>query len=181
MKPAHRSFTSARLRMRPQRVSDAAALHEAYGDVELMTWWSSGPHATVAETRDYLTARDLPSDWRGWTMVERDSGAVVGTLAAHDTRPEVAEIGYLVIRRFWGRGYAREGVARLIDLLFAEGARRVMADTDPDNTGSNRLLKALGFTLEGRLRGEWRTHIGVRDALIWGLLRDEWNGWESDT
>ena len=25
-----------------------------------------------------------------------------------------------------------------------------------------------------RLRGEWETHIGVRDSLIYGLLRDEW-------
>ncbi|MBA4234181.1 MAG: GNAT family N-acetyltransferase, partial [Ralstonia sp.] len=24
------------------------------------------------------------------------------------------------------------------------------------------------------LRGEWETHIGVRDSYIWGLLRDEW-------
>ena len=90
----------------------------------------------------------------------------------------MAEIGYLLIRRFWGQGYAREGVARLIDLLFAEGHRRIMADADPDNTPSNRLLESLGFTCEGRLRGEWETHIGVRDSLIWGLLRDEWRAGE---
>jgi RimJ/RimL family protein N-acetyltransferase len=65
-------------------------------------------------------------------------------------------------------------VARLIDVLFEEGHRRVWADTDPDNAASNRLLERLGFTLDGRLRGEWHTHLGVRDALIWGLLRDEW-------
>ena len=39
---------------------------------------------------------------------------------------------------------------------------------------SNRLLEGLGFTLEGRLRGEWETHIGVRDSYIWGLLAAEW-------
>ena len=49
-----------------------------------------------------------------------------------------------------------------------------MADTDPENDASNALLKDLGFTLEGRLRGEWETHIGVRDSFIWGLLAEEW-------
>lgn len=170
------SFASERLVMRPQTVADAEALHEAYADEALMTWWSSGPHETVAKTQRYLADRTMPGDWRGWVMVERASGAVIGTLAAHDTRHRVAEIGYLLIRRYWGRGYAREGVTRLIDLLFAEGNRRIVADTDPDNDGSNRLLEQLGFTCEGRLRAEWETHIGVRDSFIWGLLRDEWAG-----
>ncbi|WP_326523481.1 GNAT family N-acetyltransferase [Sphingomonas sp.] len=170
-------FESSRLAMRPQSAADAEALFEAYGDAHLMTWWSSGPHTSVAQTVEYLTASDLPSDWRGWTMVDRDSGDVIGTLAAGNVRPGVVEVGYMVIRRFWGRGYARESVTRLLDLLFAEeGHRRVMADVDPDNAASIGLVKRLGFTLEGRLRGEWETHIGVRDSLIWGLLRDEWHG-----
>lgn len=63
----------------------------------------------------------------------------------------------------------------MLDLLFREeGVRRVFADTDPDNAGSNQLLKRLGFTLEGRLRGDWETHIGVRDTNLWGLLAAEW-------
>ena len=53
---------------------------------------------------------------------------------------------------------------------------KAVADTDPDNIGSNRLLERLGFKLEGHLRAEWETHIGVRDSLIWGLLAAEWNG-----
>lgn len=165
-------FASARLVMRPQRVEDAEALFEAYSDEALMTWWSTGPHADVAHTRRYLTERNGPDWWQGWVMLRE--GAVIGTLAAHESRPGVLEVGYLVIRRYWGQGYAREGVARLIDLAFATGHRRVMADTDPDNAASNKLLTSLGFTCEGRLRGEWETHIGIRDSLIWGLLKDEW-------
>lgn len=170
----HSHFESERLLMRPQTVADAEALHEAYADEGLMTWWSSPPHLTVAQTQAYLADRTMPGDWRGWVMVERASGSVIGTLSTKDTRDRVAEIGYLLARRFWARGYAREGVGRLIDLLFAEGHRRVMADADPDNDHSNRLLETLGFTCEGRLRAEWETHIGVRDSFIWGLLADEW-------
>ena len=36
------------------------------------------------------------------------------------------------------------------------------------------LLERLGFRREGLLRAEWETHIGVRDSVILGLLRDEW-------
>jgi RimJ/RimL family protein N-acetyltransferase len=86
----------------------------------------------------------------------------------------VTEIGYILFRAHWGKGIVTEAVAALIDLLFAEGQRRVFADTDPDNKASIAVLQRLGFTLEATLRAEWETHIGVRDSLIWGLLEDEW-------
>lgn len=171
---ANAHFASARLDMRPQTVDDAEWLFEAYGDVDLMRWWSSAPHASVDDTRAYLAPRVTGSGWRGWAMIDRATGTPVGTLAAGERRPGVAEIGYLLVRRHWGQGYAREGVSRLIDLLFGEGHRRIMADTDPDNAASNTLLERLGFTMEGRLRAEWETHIGVRDSFIWGLLRADW-------
>ena len=62
----------------------------------------------------------------------------------------------------------------MIDQLFDEGQRRVFADTDPENVSSLALLERLGFRREGLLRGEWATHLGVRDSVILGLLRDEW-------
>ncbi len=43
-------------------------------------------------------------------------------------------------------------------------------------------LRKLGFRPEARLRGEWETHIGVRDRLIFGLMRDDprpWRNWPS--
>ncbi|WCM28160.1 GNAT family N-acetyltransferase [Sphingomonas sp. QA11] len=169
------SFVSERLAMRPQRLEDAEALHEGYRDEALMRYWSSAPHANLAETSDYLAKGIEDTDWRGWVITLRESGEVIGTLAAMPHREGVTEVGYLLLRRFWGHGYAREAVARLLDLLLREeGDRRVMADADPENDASNALLKDLGFTLEGRLRGEWETHIGVRDSLIWGLLAEEW-------
>lgn len=139
-----------------------------------MRWWSSAPHASLAETVAYLTPRVAHADWRGWTMRRRDTGEAIGTLAANWRRPGVAEIGFLLLRRHWGQGFAGEGVAALIDLLFGEGGRRIFADTDPDNAASLALLDRLGFRREGVLRAEWETHIGIRDSVILGLLRDEW-------
>lgn len=167
-------FETERLAMRRQRVEDARALFEAYSDTELMRYWSSAPHTTVEETRDYLDPREDHRDWRGWAITLKGDDTAIGTLAATTRRPGVAEIGYLLVRRHWGRGYAREAVIALIDLLFAEGHRRIFADTDPSNNASIALIERLGFKREGLLRQEWETHIGVRDTLLLGLLREEW-------
>src|SRR3546814_9995456 len=88
----------------------------------------------------------------------------------------VTEFGYILARDHWGGGIAREAGSAVIARLFAEGQRRVFADTDPDNTASNALLERLGFRRDGLLRAEWNTHIGVRDSVLWGLLADEWKG-----
>lgn len=168
-------FESERLRFRPQRIADAAALHAAYADADLMRYWSSGPHRSVDDTVAYLTPGIDQAGWRGWAITLKGFDFAIGTLAAGRRRAGVEEIGYLLTRDYWGRGYAREAVARLLDLLFIEeGCRRVFADTDPNNRPSNGLLASLGFTREGLLRAEWETHIGVRDSVIWGMLRAEW-------
>ncbi len=167
-------FETARLAMRRQRVADAPALFEAYRDVDLMRYWSSAPHASIEETRAYLDPREDHQDWRGWSITLKGDDTAIGTLAATTRRPGVAEIGYLLVRVRWGHGYAREAATGLIELLFAEGHRRVFADTDPDNAASIAMLERLGFKREGLLRQEWETHIGVRDTLLLGLLRDEW-------
>lgn len=115
------------------------------------------------------------ADRRGWSVTLKGSDRAIGTVFAGRRREGVSEIGYLFARAHQGRGMAREAVMRLLDLLFLEEAyRRVFADTDPENAASIRLLEALGFRREGVLRAEWETHIGVRDSVIWGLLRDEW-------
>ena len=172
MKPAE-PFETERLSMTRQRMEDAPALFEAYNDADLMRYWSSAPHGTVEETRAYLDPRLDHHDWRGWAIRIKGEPQAIGTLAATTRRPGVAEIGYLLVRSAWGQGYAREAVGGLVDLLFAEGHRRVFADTDPDNAGSLTLLEALGFRREGLLREEWETHIGVRDSVILGLLARE--------
>jgi RimJ/RimL family protein N-acetyltransferase len=129
---------------------------------------------TLAETRTYVT-RAPDSPWRGWVMTLKGDDSAIGTLSTCETKPKVFEIGYALVPRHGGHGFAREGVARLVDVLVRdEDARRVWADIDPDNTPSRALVERLGFQLEGRLRSLWKTHIGVRDTVIYGLLADEW-------
>ena len=169
-------FATDRLLLRPLVAADAEALFPAFSDPELMTWWSSGPHASVEETRAYIAPDGgYGDDWFAWAIT-LDGGDAIGRVGAGMRRKAVWEIGYLLRRDLWGRGFAREAVSGVVDHLFAEkDARRVFADVDPDNVLSIGLLRRMGFREEGRLRGEWETHLGVRDSLIFGLLRDEWN------
>ena len=165
---------TARLRLRPRRVEDADAVHAVFTDPELMRYWSNAPLDSIEQTRA-MFAREAP-EWRRFTITLKDDDTAIGFVAAGERRQgNVTEIGYMLAREHWGGGIAREAVSRVIDHIFlAEGQRRVFADTDPDNAPSRALLEKLGFKLEGYLRAEWETHIGVRDTSLYGLLKDEW-------
>lgn len=168
-------FETERLIMRPLRLADADALHPMYSDAEANRYGSHPATATPDETRAHVAARLAEGGWRAWVITLKGDDSAIGNVASYEKRQgKVTEIGYMVRRDHWGRGIATEAVAGLIDLLFAEGQRRIFADTDPDNAPSIAVVTRLGFTLEATLRAEWETHIGVRDSLIWGLLEHEW-------
>ncbi|WP_447762325.1 GNAT family N-acetyltransferase [Sphingopyxis panaciterrae] len=169
------TLTTARLVLRQLRIDDAEALFPVLSDADLMTWWSSGPHRSLAETDEYVTRNSAEGQgWLCWAITAGDDVAL-GWVILMDGKPGVGEIGYILRRDHWGAGLAREAVARVIEYGFTAGElRRIFADTDPENAGSIALLERLGFQREGHLRDEWETHIGVRDSLIFGLLLDEW-------
>jgi len=165
-------LSTPRFTLRPLAQGDEQALFGAFGDEEVMRYWSRGPFTDMDTFSEWLFERD----WGGRTWVAvGDDGMPVARLVASEQRPRVAEIGYLVLPGHIRQGIARECVAALITHLFrSENYRRVFADTDPRNLGSNRLLEALGFTREAHLRSAMETHIGWCDTWLWGLLDDEW-------
>ncbi|KAI4715897.1 putative acetyltransferase [Aureobasidium sp. EXF-10727] len=162
-----------RIDLRPRRVSDADALFPTMSHPESMRFWSRAPFTDIEELRKYFAPEDT-SGWKCWAIVKAGEDEAIGFVAACEKRKGVSEIGYLIAREAQGHGYGREAVGLLIERFFAEGQRRIVADVDPENQPSIALLTALGFKLEGHLRAEWETHIGIRDSKIYGLLTGEW-------
>lgn len=165
-----------RLVLRDIGEADVPALHGIMSDPESMYYWSSAPHTRIEQTRDYVLPRDDDDEiWPCWAVTLQ--GDTIGRIGLGTRRPGVRELGYMMARSHAGKGYAREAVAAVISYSFSDPAtRRIFADIDPDNQPSIRVVEALGFVLEGRLRNEWETHLGERDSLIYGLLRGEWRG-----
>lgn len=77
-----------------------------------------------------------------------------------------------------GRGLAAKGLALGIDDMFArKAARRIVADVDPDNHASLKTFDVLGFQREGYFRANWKTHLGVRDSVMFGLIDSDPRPW----
>jgi len=165
-------LTTERLLLRPMAMSDAEALAPALMDAANLTYWSSGPLDSVDAVRSYIRWNVHAPNAVCTAICERDAPeTALGWVILIDSRPGVAELGYILRPDAQGRGLAREAAEELIRFGFDTlGLRRIFADVDPDNSGSIALLTALGFAYEGRLKSAWETHIGVRDSLIYARL-----------
>ena len=89
----------------------------------------------------------------------------------HRYRLPAREIGYKFDAAFQHQGYAREAVAKVLNIAFTDlSLHRVFARVMPENTPSLRLLEVIGFTCEGteyactQIQGKWEDHI--RYALL---------------
>ena len=100
-------------------------------------------------------------------MLADDVGDILMASGGFKGPPQdsTVEIGYSVLPRFQGQGYATEMVRALIDWAFSQpGVRRIVAETTEDNTASMRLLCRLGFT---------RTEPAVEPAHIRFVLNSQ--------
>ncbi len=106
--------------------------------------------------------------YRFWVYVKGQMDQVVGTVSLQNVRWGAflsCELGYKFDQRFWGKGYAREGISKCLWIAFQElGLHRVEAQVLKGNLHSKRLLYRLGFEPEGvrkqnvKIHGEWRDH-----------------------
>lgn len=143
------TLETQRLILRPFRESDLQDLYEYLSDEQTVRYEPYKP-MTLAETQDNLHWR---MDTGAMIAVERrEDHKLIGNLYFAKGNFETAELGYVFNRHFWGHGYASESCRALIKHAFGEGTHRIIAECDPENVNSWRLLEALGFTREAHLR-----------------------------
>jgi RimJ/RimL family protein N-acetyltransferase len=157
--------------LRPLELSDAAALFAAHGDEQTHHYWSAPAHASVEETARYIAETLALPGAHVWAITE-DGEEALGRIALFAPRAGVGEIGVIMRPEAAGRGLASKALKLVEDYAFGPlDLHRLAADIDPDNSSSISLFLRAGFEREGLLRGNWKTHLGVRDSVIMAKLR----------
>jgi ribosomal-protein-alanine N-acetyltransferase len=112
-----------------------------------------------------------------FVVAEKGTSRAIGTclLFGFDEASARAELGFVLGRAHWAKGYMSEALAPLIECAFGVmGLRRLDAQIDSRNDSSRRLLQRLGFAKEGLQRERWIDGGVPADAELYGLLRHEW-------
>ena len=157
---------------------DGEALHQIFGDEESCRYMTGPAYKTVAETIANLKKWTTGVDEFSWAVCESANGPALGRISLFTRGRDVWEAACMIAPAARGKNLAARALALVIDEAFEKrGARRIFADVDPDNIPSLRVFEKLGFQREGVLRGNWSTHIGERDSVIFGLLKGDPRPW----
>ena len=178
MKPPA-TIETRRLRLRSPVIEDAETIFTTYAqDAEVTRYLTFRPHQTPNDTREFL--RRCAAGWAGdgpftWIITVREDGRLAGAI---DIRPQGSrvELGYVLGRADWGRGFMTEVVRAVSDWALAQpDVHRVWAVCDVDNRASARVLEKVGMLREGRLR-RWSVHPNVsatpRDCWCYALVKE---------
>ena len=147
-----------RLLLRLPRLDDARALLEFVGDKEIMHLLADQPGGI--EKADALVKRWI-ARWErngvGQLIVECGSELIgrVGLIvwdrrtwetSAYDLAGEHAqeELGWALVRRVWGHGYATEAAQAVKQWSHERGIERLVSLIAPDNVRSQRVAEKLG-------------------------------------
>lgn len=76
--------------------------------------------------------------------------AHIGGVTLYPTEPGNAELGWILDKHYWGKGYAAEAARAVMDYGIRErGIKRFFAMCDSENDASRRLMERLGMTYVG--------------------------------
>ncbi len=109
-----------------------------------------------------------------WAVEDKASGAFIGRIGLmyHDDWPEgehKTEVGWLLDRAVWGRGFASEGALASLYYGFGDlGLERIISIAVPENQASRRVMEKAGLTQRGETR--WKD----LDVVWYAIDRGNW-------
>jgi RimJ/RimL family protein N-acetyltransferase len=162
-----------RLSLRPFREADVAALHELLQDPDVIRYIGDRRVPTLQETWRAVAGwlgHWAMRDYGQWAIEERSSGRFVGRAGIINPADWPGpEVGYVLGREWWGRGYATEAAAAAMSWGFREiGFDDLISLIDPNNVASIAVATRLGE----KLRGD-TTLLGI-PVQVYGISREEW-------
>lgn len=164
---------TARLVLRELEASDLPDVKGLLTDPEVMRYWPR-PY-TPEECAAWIERQRgrYADDGCGyWLAADRATGETVGQAGILMTDVEgtrEAALGYILARRFWGRGYATEASEGCLRFAFERlGSERVVALVRPENLPSIRVAERLGMVPGKRVIFAELVHV------VYGMERADW-------
>jgi RimJ/RimL family protein N-acetyltransferase len=173
-----KTLETQRLRLRKPRLADAEVIFREYAsDAEVTKYVSWRAHRSSAETREYV--RTCLAGWAAlkvfhWLIERKTDGQLMGMITAR-VEDHKWELGYVLSRSNWGKGFMTEAVKGVIDWTLKQPEIfRIWAVCDVDNLASARVMEKAGMRREGTLH-RWSVHPNVstqpRDSYCYSITK----------
>lgn len=138
--------------IRKLKKEDVYTVYEYSSDVENTYYMLNDPFSSLDETKDFIerciAAYEMnPIPYLSMAVLLNDIhiGEVFASISG-----EIADIGWIINKKYWGNGYATEAAKLLIEYLEKNlGIRKIIAYCDERNVASQKVMEHLGMRCMG--------------------------------
>ena len=145
------TLETERLILRPFAVEDAKEMFSNWAsDPEVTKYVTWNPHENVEVTKVLLESwvKQYEKPERlNFAIVLKENNELIGGIdivgylgGVHGT----PIIGYVISKKYWGKGITTEACKRVLEYLFLLGYQEVRIDAEVDNIASNRVIQKCG-------------------------------------
>jgi RimJ/RimL family protein N-acetyltransferase len=165
--------------LREEQPEDMPRLTALRNDLETQAWNKTlPPDYTDSIYMKRFEAREFsydPKEGR-FVIISRENGEFAGLISYTELHPRwSATIGIMIVKKFWGTGFALDANEVLLKFLFIElGLRVVRLYTHSGNPRAVRLAEKIGFKIGVRQRQSVFKNGELYDNLVIDLLREEY-------
>ena len=159
-------FETQRLLLRPYEEYDSGLTREQMTDPDVVKYLTGKifDENELTERVNASLVRSLCGAISVWVLIDHETGEKLGTsillpMPIEETKPtwqdldlnsldsEIKiEVGYILKKSAWGKGYATEACTRLLQFAFEKTKlKEVWAVTDDGNAASQRVLRKSGM------------------------------------
>lgn len=167
------------LLLRKLKLEDEHDIFEYAQDSEVTKYVMWEPHFSSVESLYFIQIvigqynQNQPSSWG---IEHKKDKKLIGTIGFTNWAKEHkrAEIGFVISRNYWNKGYATEALKRIIKFGFIEmQLNRIEARCEVSNVASSKVLDKVGMKCEGILRNQMFVKEKFRDYKIYSILKNE--------
>ncbi len=172
-----------RIYLRDHISNDLDAFHSWLSDpvvTQYLTWRTFNREESLIRLAEALQENEVfPRIKYFFAIVRKENDVIIGeagfTITSKAEYGGIADLGYFLLKSYWGLGYASEAVRLMIDYCFnILNLHKIIASCESENAASLKVMEKCGMQQEA-----YRTKHAFRDGqwhdrLEYALLYEEW-------
>ncbi len=145
-----------RLILREMLPTDEAFMFELDADPEVHKYLGNKPVKSIEEVREvirFIRQQYIDYGIGRWAVIEKLSGDFIGwsglkfITQIENNHSKYHDVGYRLIRKYWGKGFATESAKAALQYGFKEmGLHEIIGSAHVENIKSRRALEKCGLT-----------------------------------
>lgn len=159
------------------RPDDAPKIQNIRSNPQILEFMDRAPLESISAAEAFI--RTLSENFQAgksvyWGLVQKSTGELIGTGGFHrwESATGEAEIAYELLPPFWRRGFISQALHEMLMFGFLEmGLRKIVANVNPQNLASRRVLEKFVFRQVACLKENFYFNGKYLDTAVYWRLQ----------